>query len=284
MVTDDMPMTKNSDVNVIDPILPLMACPKCRAELARKGTGLACRSCASEYEIQKGIPLLAQVGSSEQWGVAPEGSTSVGYQQQFQKENIGQRYRERYQQKWYKRRVTDREIKRLGQLLASQERCHRMLDLPCGGGRVSGPLAEATDCLLQADIGISQIRMAQQVMGSAGNVVWLAASAFAIPLKDGAVDGTVCNRLTHHLPPAEQERVIGELLRVSTRFVILSYYDHNSFKSLGRRLRGNPPGHTLARGDLRTLVARHGAEVRMDLPLWYAGSRIRYALIRKRST
>lgn len=280
-------MTENADINAIDSILPLMVCPECRAELIRQEASLACRSCGKEYEIRNGIPLLAQLGSSEQWGVVPGQETSVGYQQQFQEADIGERYRQRYQKRWHKRRVTDREIMRLKQLLASQPRCRRLLDLPCGGGRVSAPLAEVTDSLIQADIGLSQVLMARQVMGagSQGNITWLTASAFTIPLKDDAVDGVLCNRLTHHLPSnAEQERLIEELLRVSKRFVILSYYDHNSFKSLGRRLRGKAPGHTMARRDLSAVVSRQGARIEKDVPLWYLGSRIRYALICKRAT
>ena len=61
-----------------------------------------------------------------------------------------------------------------------------------------------------------QVLMARRTMGSQGRIVWFTASAFMIPLKDGAVDGTICNRLMHHLPSgAEQERLIHELLRVS---------------------------------------------------------------------
>lgn len=280
-----MQMTENADVNAIDSILPVMACPECRGELARRETALVCQGCGKEYEIRDGIPLLAQVGSSEQWGVTPGQQTSVGYQQQFQKSDIGERYRRRYQKRWHKRRVTDREIMRLKQLLASQGRCDRLLDLPCGGGRVSAPPAEATSHLIQADIGLSQVLMARRIMGSEGNVTWMTASAFAIPFKDGAVDGVLCNRLTHHLPSgAEQERLIEELLRVSKRFVIMSYYDHNSLKSLGRRLRGKFPGHTMARRDLGAMVGRGGAQIEQDVPLWYPGSRIRYVLIRKQAT
>jgi hypothetical protein len=129
---------------------------------------------------------------------------------------------------------------------------------------------------------LDQVLMARRTMGSQGRIVWFTASAFMIPLKDGAVDGTICNRLMHHLPSgAEQERLIHELLRVSARFVILSYYDHDSIKSLGRRIRGKHPGHTLRRGDLRVLAAQEGASVEADIPLWCGGSRLRYALLRK---
>lgn len=262
-------------------LLPLLACPECQGDLARQGAGLICRSCSRSYEVADGIPLLAKAGSSELWGVESGSQTSAAYQEAFLEANIGERYQDRYQRPWSKRATSRREISRIERLLASQPRCQRLLDIPCGGGRVSGPLVKVTDLLLQADISLSQVLMARQTMGSQGSVAWFTASAFLIPLKEGVVDGILCNRLAHHLAGVEQERLVGELLRVSKRFVILSYYDYDSFKSRSRRLRGKKPGCTLRRPDLDAMAKRHGASVEMDLPLWVNGSRLRYALLVK---
>lgn len=281
-MTHQIQWTPSENDATIDPVVPLLACPECHGDLARREASLTCLGCACEYDVREGIPLLAKLGSSEPWNTASDGLTSVAYQKQFQQSDIGQRYQQRYEKRLWKRLTTRREIGRIEQLLNSQPRSGRLLDIPCGGGRVSGPLAAACDVLLQADISLGQVLTARQVMAAEGNVAWFTASAFAIPLKDGAVDGTLCNRLTHHLPSeAELERAIQELLRVSARFVILSYYDHDSFKSLGRRLRGAYPGHTLRKKDLRALAERHGAFVRIDVPLWCSGSRLRYALLQK---
>ncbi len=278
----EIQMNQHENDHILDSVAPLLGCPECHGDLVRQGTGLTCLICSRAYELQDGIPLLARIGSSELWGGASDGLNSTAYQEQFQGSNIGQRYQQRYGRRWYKRCVTRREMRRIERLLASQPRCRRLLDIPCGGGRVSGPLAAATDLLLQADVSLGQVLTARQIMGSQGHVAWFTASAFMIPLKDGAVDAAICNRLTHHLPSlTELERLIQELLRVSTRFVILSYYDHNSFKSLGRRLRGKHPGNTLRRKDLLGLAERHGARVQTDVPLWCAGSRLRYALLQK---
>jgi len=275
-------MTQGVDERTFDSVIALLACPHCRGDLARDTEGLHCRSCSRSYPLQDGIPLLARPGSSEHWGVASDGSTSAAYQEQFLKADIGERYRQRYQRAWSKRCTTQREIHRLERLLGSQPRCARLLDLPCGGGRVSGSLAAAADFVLQADLSLGQVLMARQTMGAQGRIAWFTASAFLIPLKDGAVDGVVCNRLTHHLTSIEQERLVRELLRVSARFVILSYYDHRSFRSLGRRIRGKPPGHTMRRENLQTLAQQNGASLQADIPLWCSGSRLRYALLRKR--
>ena len=55
--------------HVLASLLPLLACPECRGDLARQGGGLTCQSCSRSYEVADGIPLLAQAGSSELWGV-----------------------------------------------------------------------------------------------------------------------------------------------------------------------------------------------------------------------
>ncbi|MBP1728646.1 MAG: SAM-dependent methyltransferase [Deltaproteobacteria bacterium] len=280
-VANETKNTQSLHDHALDSLLPLLACPECRGDLARQGGGLTCQSCSRSYEVADGIPLLAQAGSSELWGVESDSQTSTAYQETFLDATIGERYQQRYERRWSKRFTTRREIGRIEQLLMSQPRCHRLLDIPCGGGRVSGPLVNATDLLLQADISLSQVLTARQTMGSPGSFAWLTASAFLIPLKEGVVDGILCNRLAHHLAGVEQERLIGELLRVSKRFVIMSYYDHDSFKSRGRRLRGKKPGYTLRRSDLAAMARRHGASVAMDLPLWVEGSRLRYALLLK---
>ena len=264
-------------------IASLLVCPDCHRDLTVSDNSLTCGSCKHSYEVSDGVPLLARTGSSEQWGCESDGATSVDYQVEFQKADIGPRYQQCYKDRWSKRRVTRREIRCIRKLLAAQPRSQRMLDIPCGGGRVSGPLANATDLLLQADISLGQVQTARQVMSSQQSIAWFTASAFLIPMKDGAVDAILCNRLSHHLPAVEREQLIRELLRVASQFVILSYYDHDSFKSLGRRLRGRDPGHTLRRKDLHALAEQNGAFVQTDVPLWYLGSRLRYAVLQKRA-
>lgn len=285
LVTDEKGLMQSTSDRALSVLVQLVVCPDCQHDLVHDGVALICPSCSQTYPIVDGIPLLARKGSSEIWGVASDGQTSTAYQEHFLDSSIGDRYQHKYERHWSKRWATRREIARIRTLLASQPRSRQLLDIPSGGGRVSGPLVNATDLLLQADLSLSQVRTARQRMESRGNTAWFTASAFLIPLRDGSVDGILCNRLTHHLPSAaEQERLVGELLRVAKRFVILSYYDHNSFKSLRRRMRGNYPGHTMTCYDLRDRAERHGAFVRMDVPLWFFGSRLRYALLQKKAT
>jgi hypothetical protein len=114
----------------------------------------------------------------------------------------------------------------------------------------------------------------------------MTASAFHIPLRDNAVDGTVCVRLAHHLPTAvERERLLRELLRVSRRFVVMTYFDHHSLKNLLRRLRRpfnrKEPKMTMTTERVAALAREAGARLVDAPPLSRMGSGHRYALIVK---
>jgi lauroyl/myristoyl acyltransferase len=114
----------------------------------------------------------------------------------------------------------------------------------------------------------------------------MTASAFHIPLRDASVDGTICVRLSHHLPTAaERERLLRELLRVSRRFVIMTFFDHYSLKNMLRRLRrpldGQPPKMTMTMARVAELARQHGARLVTAPPLSRLGSGHRYALIFK---
>ena len=93
----------------------------------------------------------------------------------------------------------------------------------------------------------------------------MTASAFHIPLRDASVDATVCVRLCHHLPtPQERGRLIAELLRVSRRFVLMTFFDHHSIKNRLRRaniFNKKPPKLTMTVDQVRAEARKNGAEL-----------------------
>jgi SAM-dependent methyltransferase len=161
-----------------------------------------------------------------------------------------------------------------------------ILEIPCGGGRLTHAFADAADLVIEADIAIGQLRYGRQASKPGVPRVWMTASAFHIPLRDGSVDGSVCVRLSHHLPtPAERERLVAELLRVSRRFVIVTYFDRHSLKHLTWRLRHpfrrGPRKPALTAGEVAALARDHGAALAATAPLARFGSGHRYALLLK---
>jgi hypothetical protein len=112
------------------------------------------------------------------------------------------------------------------------------------------------------------------------------ASGFHTPLKDASVDGAVCVRLTHHLPNgSEREQLVRELLRVSRRFLIVSFFDYhspkNTLRRLSRPLNRKPPKSTMKVGELQRLARDCGARLVESPALFLIGSGHRYALIVK---
>jgi SAM-dependent methyltransferase len=265
-------------------IEPILACPACRGPLRLEGAELVGTACAHRYAVRDGIAHLALLGTTETWDAAGAVADSGRYQQNYQRLDAAEGYNRGYQEKALKRLSTRRELSLLRALLATQGRTRRLLNLPCGGGRVSGPLADSTQLLLEADIAVGQLLYGARRRDWATPEVRMTASAFHIPLQDRGVDGTVCIRLCHHLPsPVERERLLTELLRVSERFVLMTFFDFRSPKNLLRRARRwldrKPPKHTMRVEEVRAIAARSGFALRRCPYLSLVGSGHRYALL-----
>jgi hypothetical protein len=270
--------------DALSAIEPFLVCPACRVPLRREGDELLGIVCHHRYPIRDGIARLALLGAGETWDANAPSAGSRDYQQSYQQVAAAEGYNRGYQEKPLKRLNTRRELALLRRLLASQGRTRRLLNLPSGGGRVSRPLAEWTDLLVEADIAVGQL------LYGAGRREWttpevrMTASAFHIPLRDRAVDGVACIRLCHHLPtPAERERLLAELFRVAEQFVVVTFFDFRSVKNVLRRARrpldGKPPKNTMRIRDVRRLAAASGFSLRTAPHLSFFGSGHRYALL-----
>ena len=212
--------------------------------------------------------------------------TTEAYQQNYQEDQQAATYNAKYRDRWTKRITTSREFGLLDRMLRSQGRSEVLLDLPCGGGRLSPPMARYTDLLIEADVALGQLRYGRMQGRIPTRQVWMTASAFHIPLRDSSVEGTVCVRLNHHLPmEAEREQLVRELLRVSKRFVIMSFFDYYSPKNTLRRLRRpfnrKPSKSTMKKRELQRLAQDCGATLVECPAIFLVGSGHRYALMVK---
>lgn len=272
------------------PIADKLRCPSGQGRLVFDGDSLFCPESNERYPIHEGIPLMAREGTVDGW--APGASVdedSTDYQKAYQELEEAEFYNTEYEAHFEKRLSTAREYRLLDRLLASQGRSEIILDLPSGGGRLSPKIAEHTDLLLEADIALGQVLYGQRKPALAAPQLWMTASAFHIPLADNSVDGTVCPRLNHHLPtPEERERLIEELLRVSRRFVIMTFFDHYSLKNWLRRIRApfnkKPPKMTMTVDRVRELAEAGGARLEAYPMLSPVSSGHRYALMVKTSS
>ncbi|MCA9018129.1 MAG: class I SAM-dependent methyltransferase [Gammaproteobacteria bacterium] len=122
-----------------------------------------------------------------------------------------------------------------------------VLDAPCGVGRLCVWLAQHGYRVTGVDLGESAVKLSQDALrqrGLPGQVE--IHNIMAMDYADRQFDCTVCFRLLHHFEkPEEKNRLIGELCRVSARFVVISYFSPMSVTALRRRLRRRVSGRPL---------------------------------------
>lgn len=155
----------------------------------------------------------------------------------------------------------------------------RVLDLPCGTGRLEPMLRAHGHVVVQADGALAMLR--QAAARTPAGIARCQADAFSIPFTDGSVDGVVTFRFLHHLTADARVRAIAEACRVARRFVVVSFFHPCSFHHLRRRLAslgGRAPTRFAVRlGAIAAEFATHGFNLHRtaaDLPfardLWVA--------------
>ena len=272
------------DGNSLAGIEKLLACPECRDPLSVGPDWIRCEGCDARYPIQDGVALLAVRGGSETWGVAQDDEQGTDYQDEFQDIAKAADYNLQFRRRPLKLGVTPRESLLIRRCMRQVGRSHAILEIPCGGGRLTPAFADATDLVIEADVAIGQVLYGRKASQAQVPRVWMTASAFHIPLRDRSVDGVVCVRLSHHLPTAaERERLFAEVLRVSSRFAIVTYFDRHSLKHLTWRLR-HPFSRkerkpALSKSEVAALAKANGARLVSSEPLSRFGSGHRYALL-----
>lgn len=267
-------------------IQELLACPKCRGTLERQTESLVCQACESIFPIRDGVPMLAMLDDAESKSSTHQGPTRESYQQEYQQLDAAADYNLKYQQQVLKRWSTWREYQLLNRLLSSQPRSRTLLELPCGGGRLSPAMARYADLMIEADVALGQVQYGRTNRRSETPQLWMTASALRIPFRDASVDSVVCVRLCHHLPqPKERNRLVSELLRVARRFVVMTFFDYHSLKNrlhrARRRFHQKRLKYTMTQQEVRAIAAQHGARLAACPALSWIGSGHRYALLVK---
>lgn len=106
----------------------------------------------------------------------------------------------------------------------------RILDAPCGTGRLAPALAEF-GAVTGLDVSRSMLAAGPDTSAR------ICGDVRHLPFADGAFDAVVCCRLLHHLREEhDAARVLSELVRVSRGLVVVSFWDAGSLPALRRRL------------------------------------------------
>jgi len=269
-------------MNSLQPIQNVLVCPACRCGLQIKQDAITCTNCKRVYPIHEGIPHFAGYQNDEAGLKEALEISKKNYEHRYDDYKKARNYNLKYDRQLLKRLSTRREYKILKRLLGQQQHCATMLEIPCGGGRISPRLENATDMLIEADIGLGQILYGMTREKIKIPQIWMTASAFHIPLQDNSVDAAVCIRLSHHLPAySQREELLAELLRVARRYVVMTFFDYHSIKNILRRLRQSKPKLTMTISQVASIAALHGAKLVAYPWLSIVNSGHRYALLVK---
>ncbi len=128
----------------------------------------------------------------------------------------------------------------------------RVLDLPCGSGRLEAMLIEKGFQVVAADYSRPMLDAARAfhadgLLGnaeSADRLHFEQQDIMHTTFADGYFDAVICNRLFHHYPASETRReVFRELARICSGRLIVSYYDNFALSALKFHLRNRLSGH-----------------------------------------
>jgi len=187
------------------------------------------------------------------------------YQGKYQSVTEAESYNVAYKQR--KSGRTKKEIAIINRLLAGISDVETLLDIPCGGGRLSPAMAKFSRALIEMDLSLGQIQYGLEYGKVSIPQFWIRASGFQIPLKENSIDGAVCIRLSHHLYSlSEKEKLLAELIRVSKRFVVFSFVDSESIKYSIRKwksaIMGTPlKSNSTSVAEVKDIVQKYGGKL-----------------------
>ena len=119
-----------------------------------------------------------------------------------------------------------------------------VLDAPCGVGRLSLWLAQKGFKVSAVDLGESAVQLTNELLRDQSfKETAESQDIFNMRFENGEFDASVCFRLLHHFEDSvDQQALVAELCRVSSQYVVISYFSAYSVTSLRRRLRKTMTG------------------------------------------
>jgi ubiquinone/menaquinone biosynthesis C-methylase UbiE len=171
--------------------------------------------------------------------------TIATYRSRFKRRDLASAYAERFQ-RGSRRAIDRRERSAVKRIFSSLPDCHTVLDVPSGAGRFAVALGNAKRMVIEMDVAFPILLHAQEETRRQGlPAACVLGDASRLPLRDGAADAVFCNRLLHHILPAEERALIlHELRRVARRYAVVSFFDYHAFGKLRywlKRFKGRRP-------------------------------------------
>jgi ubiquinone/menaquinone biosynthesis C-methylase UbiE len=198
------------------------------------------------------------------------------------------RYPSRFNDSFRQRRE-QQALRKLIQLIPPES---RVLDLPCGTGRVTRLILDAGHEVIAGDSAASMLSEADQQLSAVfPRAEFRLMQAASTGLPEGSVDAVMCNRLFHHFAePAVRIAVLREFARVSRGLVIVSF--SNAFaadvlwQKFSRRIRGRALRHyfPVSMRQFQREFAEAGLEIVTTRAVLWGLSRMWYVVGRNAAT
>jgi len=214
-----------------------------------------------------------------------KGSTSNS---SFQKHQVDDYERKRYSGRDQK--LVDKKEQKILRRLLKENKKDRMkiLDVPSGYGRFSLLLLEKGASVVSCDLSFHMVKRTTEKLERTGNHFAVVADAKqGLPFKTDIFDGLLCMRFFHHLHhPEERKAVLEEFFRVSSLWVILSYYRMNFFHFIQRilrsRLEKSQANIKMMHGqEFREEIKKTGFDIKKSHPL-FRGIHAQHILLLKK--
>jgi ubiquinone/menaquinone biosynthesis C-methylase UbiE len=180
--------------------MDLIACPKCKGNVTKRGKFLKCSNCFSSYQFRNGIPILLDESLSsdyfkEQEEIFDEYST---------KEATFIKWMESY-------------IDRLLTNLKPRKK-DVIMDIATGDGYIAIELAKRGHSVIAFDLSMGmllKLKKTIEKMKLTKNVIFVCGNAVSLPFKKGIADIITANAIMEHIP--DEKRAISEIDRVSRK-------------------------------------------------------------------
>lgn len=204
-------------------------------------------------------------------------------------------YSGKFEKHWTERFNNRREQQLVRRLLGQIPRTDLAglaLDMPCGYGRLYPLVREVAPRVVEGDWSFHLLHTARQYLAGRNPDTapqgFVRGTALALPFADAAFDLVLSVRLSHHISSHdERHRYVREVLRVSKKWVLFTYFDAQSLKNvlhdLKRRFIHKREKWTLNAEEIAALAAEAGFEVVSSVPLSRLFSGHHYVSLRRSS-
>ena len=160
-------------------------------------------------------------------------------------ETVAYRGRVKYDEKTakgYQVRKTGKhlaEMKLVDRAFSLIPKTHRVLDLPCGGGRVTVHLGLQGYNMSSADLSDAMLAITRESIAQNGLKATVEKQDIEkLTYADQHFDSLISFRLFHHFPnPEIRQCAVSELCRIAKQFVAISYFSPASVTSVKRSIR-----------------------------------------------